>query len=426
MSATKPTALTTIIWRHFRLEVPADWEMLRFSCNRERGRCSFADRYQVRLEMSWLRVPGPPDRERMLSDYMARLRDGGVEDLQPAPQANWSGLTGTQDGQTVSRFGNYFPGESCLLELVFLWPGMRDKQLEQRMLEAVTDAPAQDGQRRWRAFGLDVTVPATMALHECHQYAARTEMHFEAPKGVDEDRFMRLGLVSQWLRIPLKQWLAAQAPAGVSIQDQSIRTIDGHEMVTLRGRTKHWCRGLRLHRPVYESRAGLCPADGRLYFASHRRRARGQDLPSLLCSCGRAPQPRHATGKPAMPSPPPTGRDPAETWLGMLIARPIRNQAARVEKRGESVILHVRRENTMRPPLSWIVPVAAERKNTLDGIGLEVWTLCDGKNTVEDIIDRIAANHRLTFHESRASVTEYLKALTQRGILAMEMNKDVT
>lgn len=425
MSTTTPTALMTIIWRHFHLEMPADWEMLRFSRNLERGRCSFADRNQVRLESSWLRVPGPPDRERMLSDYMARLRDEGAEDLQQEKQTGgWSGLTCTQDGQTVARFGNYFPGESCLFELVFLWPERRDTQLEQRILATATGMPTHEGSHRWRAFGLDVTVPATMVLQECNQYAARTEVRFETPRGVDEDRYMRLGLVPQWLHIPLKQWLAAQAPAGVSIEDQSIHTVDGHDLVTLRARGKRWCHGLRLHRPFYESHAGICPADGRLYFASHRRGTPGQGRPTLACRCGREPLHHPAPIKPAMPSLS-TGRAPSETWLGMLTARPLRNQAARVEPRGRDVVVHVRRENTLRPPLSWIVPVSAERKSTLDGLGLEVWTLCDGNRTVEAIIDQIAADHRLTFHEARASVTDYLKALTQRGILAMEIQKEL-
>ena len=55
----------------------------------------------------------------------------------------------------------------------------------------------------------------------------------------------------------------------------------------------------------------------------------------------------------------------------------------------------------------------------LDRLGSQVWQLCDGVRTVEDVVDEFARLHRLTFHEARASVTAYLKMLVQRGVLAM-------
>ena len=55
----------------------------------------------------------------------------------------------------------------------------------------------------------------------------------------------------------------------------------------------------------------------------------------------------------------------------------------------------------------------------LDRLGAEVWRLCDGKRTVEEVVDLFGERHALTFHESRVAVTLYLKALLQRGVLAI-------
>ena len=94
----------TCVWRGVRLELPEDWEMLQFSSNPKQGRCAFADRYQYRLEFSWRTVSGPPDFERMLSDYRAKLKDEGMEGVAEARHGAWSGFRGETEGRFSSRF----------------------------------------------------------------------------------------------------------------------------------------------------------------------------------------------------------------------------------------------------------------------------------------------------------------------------------
>ena len=55
----------------------------------------------------------------------------------------------------------------------------------------------------------------------------------------------------------------------------------------------------------------------------------------------------------------------------------------------------------------------------LDHLGVEVWERCDGTRTVEQVVDEFAQKHALSFHESRVMVTEYLRELIQRGVLAI-------
>lgn len=111
-------------------------------------------------------------------------------------------------------------------------------------------------------------------------------------------------------------------------------------------------------------------------------------------------------------------------WRAMLRARVLRNCAAVRDdtgSRGLSLRIPRKRPSWLIPPVSWVVTVRDYSPVTLDALGTEVWTLCDGRRTVEDLIDAFAAKHGLSFHEARVAVTQYLKVLIQRGVLAVEL-----
>lgn len=113
------------------------------------------------------------------------------------------------------------------------------------------------------------------------------------------------------------------------------------------------------------------------------------------------------------------------SWTTMLRARARQNRAARMEREpGERVAVWVKQTRRLVPPLAWIVPFRRERLTRLDPIGSRVWSLCDGHRTVEEVVDAVASQYRLSFHESRVAVTGYLKTLIQRGVLAIEMAED--
>ena len=117
----------------------------------------------------------------------------------------------------------------------------------------------------------------------------------------------------------------------------------------------------------------------------------------------------------------------ADSWTDMLVARPIRNTAARVtagQTDGELRIAVPSRPKAWwyhLPPLNWIVRPPRERVLILDPIGSPVWDLCNGETTVEEIIQFFAKNHSLSFHEARVSVTSYLRLLIERGALAIAL-----
>jgi hypothetical protein len=115
------------------------------------------------------------------------------------------------------------------------------------------------------------------------------------------------------------------------------------------------------------------------------------------------------------------------SWVRMLRSIPAPNQAARVERLPDrSVTLHVKKAEARhrRRPFRRFVTGAPERRVMLDRLGTQVWELCDGKRTVESVVDAFAASHGLTFHESRAAVSTYLKMLTRHGVIAVVLPEE--
>lgn len=114
------------------------------------------------------------------------------------------------------------------------------------------------------------------------------------------------------------------------------------------------------------------------------------------------------------------------TWDPMLRAVLLPNQAARVvrEEPDGSLTLAV---PTKKPPLlqrmlAWLIRVPKERLTLLDPMGAAIWTSCDGHRTVEEIVEKFATFYRLSFHESRVSVTGYITSLLRRGVLAVAVD----
>ncbi|MHC5055666.1 MAG: PqqD family protein [Planctomycetota bacterium] len=110
------------------------------------------------------------------------------------------------------------------------------------------------------------------------------------------------------------------------------------------------------------------------------------------------------------------------SWKRMLEARPVRNVAADVKPEGQQgvrITVKKRKPFFLIQPLSWIIRPRLTGTVLLDRLGSQVWDLCADDRTVEQIVDEFARRHRLTFHESRVAVTNYMKLLVERGALAM-------
>lgn len=110
------------------------------------------------------------------------------------------------------------------------------------------------------------------------------------------------------------------------------------------------------------------------------------------------------------------------SWKKMLEARPVRNVAADFQSSEEgevSIQVSKRKPVFLIPPFSWFIRPNLKHTVRLDKIGTQIWKLCDGQRTVEDVIDEFSKIYKLSFHEARVSVTGYIKLLIQRGVIAI-------
>lgn len=106
----------------------------------------------------------------------------------------------------------------------------------------------------------------------------------------------------------------------------------------------------------------------------------------------------------------------------LLTAVPHANKAMEIKSRSDGGVLAsvpMQRPRMLVPPFSWILPYSSHRRVELDALGASVLNMCDGKTTVESIIETFSVRHRLSFRESQLAVTQFLRQLVQRGIVAI-------
>jgi hypothetical protein len=121
-----------------------------------------------------------------------------------------------------------------------------------------------------------------------------------------------------------------------------------------------------------------------------------------------------------MTSAKPTRRKPKPADL--LAAVPMQNASADLtDGPGGKLLVAVplKRPGWLVPPISWVLPFSSHRRVELDEIGAAVFRACNGERTVEEIIEAFAARHALDFREAQLPVTQFLRQMTQRGLIVL-------
>jgi len=108
-----------------------------------------------------------------------------------------------------------------------------------------------------------------------------------------------------------------------------------------------------------------------------------------------------------------------------LSALPMRNDALKTETtaKGEFLVTVPRRTDWVGRALALVFAVPKERKIALDQVGADIWELCDGRHTVEDIIAALTRKYRLNRKEAEVSLTAYLRQLGRRGLIGFAVPK---
>jgi len=106
-------------------------------------------------------------------------------------------------------------------------------------------------------------------------------------------------------------------------------------------------------------------------------------------------------------------------------AKPVRNENLRVSRddEGNVVITISRRKTWWADAVARVLRMPDEKKVALDEIGTAVWDLCDGKHTVQTIIDTFVGKYKLNRREAEVSMFAYFKELTERGFVGFVVNR---
>ena len=102
-----------------------------------------------------------------------------------------------------------------------------------------------------------------------------------------------------------------------------------------------------------------------------------------------------------------------------LEAVPVLNQLVSVDRKadGTSVLNLPRKRTSMVRAVSTFFRLPPYKQIELDELGGYAVELCDGTNTVNDIIAQFAQRFQLHRREAEVSMLTYLKSLAKRGII---------
>jgi hypothetical protein len=119
------------------------------------------------------------------------------------------------------------------------------------------------------------------------------------------------------------------------------------------------------------------------------------------------------------PTQPPISRSEA---LDRIPVKSIQITETRLES-GEIVIGY---PVTMRPFFAGLVKrfggpevQIQMKKLQLDELGTSVWGMIDGKSSVRKLVERFAKTHQLEAREAEVSVTQFIRELGRRGLIAL-------
>jgi len=110
-----------------------------------------------------------------------------------------------------------------------------------------------------------------------------------------------------------------------------------------------------------------------------------------------------------------------------MASMPIRNPMLKVETEDDGMV-HLsipRKDAWWIKLLSRVFYVPKRRKLALDELGSYVWGLCDGETTVRSLIDKFCKKYKLNRKEAEVSMVTYLKQLAKKGLIGIQVPKDV-
>jgi hypothetical protein len=402
---------TIVDWLGLRIELPEPWEVVRHSWSARKGSLAFADRARQRMQVIWTACVKRPDVGRLLDDYQSRLSGSETSGTWATPTLpdGWRGrLHRRAEGTPLLRAARYDATHDRLLEVALeLGERSADGGWMAGVLAGVRSVRRAEDARRLRAFGVSIQYPPGWRPTGAQVLPADVSVTF-SPSEEKPDATVTLrrrGMAGAWFDGDLEGLIAQeQRQAKPRFEARPNDAVEAWWDVP----------GPRFRKLLGRHRVAACrwwhdPADTAVYEI----RAEGP-----------APDPPAWTGFTLTGDALATARgsqEPSSSANPMLAAVPVRNRAVRAQPHGEALMLFVaiRRRWWMAGPVSWWLPLRTQRGVALDPRGREVWDACDGATNIEQIVERFAERHGLSFHEARLTVGAFLKRLVARRLVVL-------
>ncbi|MBV9851633.1 MAG: PqqD family protein [Armatimonadetes bacterium] len=120
-------------------------------------------------------------------------------------------------------------------------------------------------------------------------------------------------------------------------------------------------------------------------------------------------------------------RNRAVTWESLREEEPSGDEEAAGETEGGVRLIVPRRQDRLGRFLGRVFPVPNQKTIELDEFGAEVWQMCDGAHTVEQLVTHTCGKYKLNRRQGEVSVIAFMKMLAQRrliGFLTKETVKE--
>ncbi|TVR47692.1 MAG: PqqD family protein [Puniceicoccaceae bacterium] len=414
--------LEAYAWMGLRLSVPAHWELRKHGVLPEAGALVWVDRYAQRLDLRWQTVKQDPDLDRMVQHRREQLASEDPDRILselPSGQRPWRGvLYGMNPRICHALYSD--PAHKVLLQLTFSLEGTREEinRLLREILATVTVAEAPAAATRWRAFGMDVRVPESWCLDSAKILPMDARLTFSCPtrrrwsKIKPAVEIRRMGMAREWFDGDLEAFARSRA------LDAANARLEG-DPSRLR---------VRSSRPRFPLVGTLGPVEHEERLIRHLREQNAM----LMMTLRNAEMARAGLDEVVVEGirrAHPAGNEvPGAQSLDqpILHAIPLQNRAVALSRQGRGGVLKapVAPRWWHRRPFRWFSAARDERGFGLDPYGLEVWEACDGERSVERICDLFAQRHDVSFHEARVAVCQFIRSLTERELVVLQLPKE--
>ncbi|MBD3320207.1 MAG: hypothetical protein GF350_03840 [Chitinivibrionales bacterium] len=235
-----------IQWLGMELEVPDDWEIVRHSTGLSKGRLIFIDRRFQRLQFAWTACEKRPAETRIVGDFRARDKEEDqsctISDVYRI--GGWRVYTRRNDATIITRAGLYDPRCKRWLDCVFSWPNGREKTIEENVLTSYSSQNPGASIMHWRAFGLDMDIPAIWKIRKAEVFPGATKFVYEQNNCSLTIR--RRAMAPYYYCGSVEEYLAGKTAGNTSVYRG---THNGHHAACARAKERffrpRWLKGKR-------------------------------------------------------------------------------------------------------------------------------------------------------------------------------------